>query len=349
MILQPIINLVAVAILAPRQLGSPIHLRPGRLLPVSELQELGLNGTINVDHQAATAIFDSRSVVQFTPLVPTIQLSASSRPQTPSNHAQSVINLCTPLRKVLLKTELIDLSLSPLRPSVKRKHVPNSPRIKHENSVIDLCSPPRSKAKSEPKKETLGSRRSVVAAPGAIVEGACYETVDTTIDAIFYHQEQRGYKWALSQLVNDKNGILKKRTVRCNHYRAAGPSKHLLHLDPSDHRNGKSVRTECYAHININRSAEPGLWRLTTVDLKHNHDRLIAEGGLASRPSTQAHRDVVEKFAHQSSRGHIAKILKSHFPDGRDLEDRQVSNILNDARRDARDKVTALGGDAAAI
>ncbi|KAJ7447815.1 hypothetical protein FB451DRAFT_992940, partial [Mycena latifolia] len=188
----------------------------------------------------------------------------------------------------------------------------------------------------------------VTAAPGVIREGRCYPSVKEAIADIYYHEEKRGYKWALGQLSKDGNGVLKKRTVRCNHYREPGSSRHLLHLDPSDHRQGKTIRTNCMAHVNINRSANTGIWRLTTVDLEHNHDRQIPEGGHVSQPPTQAHRDIVANFAHHSfTRRHISEIIKSH--NERELEDRQVSNLINDARRTERDKVAALGGDAAAI
>ncbi|KAJ7602403.1 hypothetical protein DFH06DRAFT_954284, partial [Mycena polygramma] len=192
--------------------------------------------------------------------------------------------------------------------------------------------------------------RLVMPAPGAIVEGRTYDTEQSAIDDIFYHEEQRGHKWALAQRDPDTSGQTKKRTVRCNHYRAPQNSRHSILLDPSDYRQGKTIRTNCMARVNINRSAGTGLWRLTTVDLVHNHARQIPEGGAASRAPNQHHQDIVKNFTHPSfSRAHIAKVIKSQLPNERPLEDRQISNLLNKARRDTRANVEALGGDTAAI
>lgn len=343
MLFQPQIDLTVIPTPpSPQRLSSPIHIQPRkRLAPISELGEQSLEGHINVDALS----FDRTSSTSDDDC--TSSLSTSTRPQTPSTDAHAMVISTPPRRKVSAseevidlytpsprrvfpnakviglitppprrpmqppKSELINLSLSPLRPSVKRKHQPLSPATKKEPVVLDLCSPPRSKSKMEPKTETLG-RRSVVVAPGAIKEGNNYSSVELAIDDIYYHEEQRGYKWALAQVAKYNNGALKKRTVRCNHYREPGSSKHLLHLDPSDHRSGKTVRTNCMARVNINRSAETGVWRLTAVNLDHNDARLIPEGGVASRPPTQAHKDVVAEFAHESfSRNHISTILKS--------------------------------------
>ncbi|KAJ6570956.1 hypothetical protein DFH09DRAFT_1079926 [Mycena vulgaris] len=79
-------------------------------------------------------------------------------------------------------------------------------------------------------------------------------------------------------------------------------------------------------------------------------EKKIEKGGLGSRPPTQGHRDVVSTLAGQLfTRNHVSKRLKSRFPGAHQLEDRQVSNLLNDARRLARNKFAALGGDANTI
>ncbi|KAJ7731465.1 hypothetical protein DFH07DRAFT_712013, partial [Mycena maculata] len=247
--------------------------------------------------------------------------------------------------------EIIDLSLtpfpaniSPLRPGAKRKQAPTSPRNHGTGDVIDLITPPRVHPKIEPDSKPELPRRNIQPDFGRIRVGTQFESMDEAITAVYSHQENLGHKWVLGQSWKNPAGVLKKRTLRCNRYREATPA-HRIDLDPSDHRRGKSAKTQCMAHVNVNRlpgSTDPK-WYLTTVDLEHNHDREIPIGGVASRPPTQAHRHLVSSFADSFSRPHLKKILRSHFPENR-LEDRQISNMLNDARREAREHVASLGG-----
>jgi hypothetical protein len=158
-----------------------------------------------------------------------------------------------------------------------------------------------------------------------------------------------GHKWIFGQSKKDDNGYLQKRILRCNGYREPKQT-HLPNIDPSDFREGKSGRTGCGAHVNIVRLAGPAphRWHITLVDGNHNHEQHVPEGGNVQRPPTAAHRLVVERFADNFSRRQIGDIINSQFTNNT-LEPRQISNMRNKARKEAREAVDALGGDFAAI
>ncbi|KAJ7163677.1 hypothetical protein C8R46DRAFT_1279373, partial [Mycena filopes] len=178
---------------------------------------------------------------------------------------------------------------------------------------------------------------------GPIQVGNTYDSFDDAKAAVYQAQEVLGHKWIVGQSYTE-NGAVKKVTLRCNCYRTAKET-HNLNLDPSDHRRGKSGRTGCKAHVNICRI--PGKVYISLIDAAHNHDRIIPEGGRAQRPATAAQREVAAKFSDFSC-GQLAQVLASEFPD-HPLEPRQISNIRNDARREANAAVDALGGDVASI
>ncbi|KAJ7159313.1 hypothetical protein C8R43DRAFT_849756, partial [Mycena crocata] len=315
-------------------------------------------------------IFDWLIELKAQPVVATNTPNPRPTPTTPPPIKSEFIDLCTPstsasvsppLRtstpppRLATKQEIIDLSLSPmfnpnispLRPSTKRKHVA-SPHITQTDSgdVIDLISPPRIRPKLESTDPP--QQRHIQPALGHVRVGAQFENLDEAIEAVYSQQEKLGHKWVFGQSWKTDSGVIKKRTLRCNCYRNATPT-HRIDLHPSDHRQGKSAKTQCMAHVNVNRlQGSTHRWYLSTVDLKHNHDRQIPVGGVAPRPPKAEHRDVVGRFADSFSRQHISKVLRSHFP-GNTLEDRQISNMLNDARRQARDDIASLGGDVPAI
>ncbi|KAJ6524881.1 hypothetical protein DFH09DRAFT_876980, partial [Mycena vulgaris] len=183
---------------------------------------------------------------------------------------------------------------------------------------------------------------------GPIKVGNVYDTLEDGITAVNQAQEALGHKWILGQSFKDKNGALKKRMLRCNCYRNPTES-HLMDIDPSDHRQGKSGRTGCLAHVNLCRVPGPlSKWHITTIDATHNHRRSIPEGGTAQRPPTNTHRIVVGRFSDGFTRKQVEQILKSDFPDN-SLETRQISNMRNRARREAHDAIEALGGDIESI
>ena len=183
--------------------------------------------------------------------------------------------------------------------------------------------------------------------PGKVCVGSVYDSMEAARDAVYAREIKLGHVWRMGQSKRSADGTIKKVTLRCNHYQHHIPT-HLESIDPSDHRKGKTIKTECLAHVNVNR-IQGGLWHITTVAWEHNHQREVPIGGIVSRPPTQAQRELVAKFSDPSfSRGTLKTILAEHFPT-HILEPRQITNLLNDARREARVAVTALGGDASAI
>jgi hypothetical protein len=142
---------------------------------------------------------------------------------------------------------------------------------------------------------------------------------------------------------------MKKITFRCNHYRAPLHT-HNPAIDPSDHCKGKTIRSECMAHVNINRITGTDIWRITLANWFHNHPCDISPGGVAARPPTPAMKEVIFKYAErgQFSRDQVKTILQDKFPQN-SLESRQITNVMNQARREACDVIKELGGDVASI
>ncbi|KIK53783.1 hypothetical protein GYMLUDRAFT_63562 [Collybiopsis luxurians FD-317 M1] len=97
--------------------------------------------------------------------------------------------------------------------------------------------------------------------------------------ALFMAEEKLGHIWKLDQSKKDELGSLKKIIFHCHHAWKHVPVHSKL-VDPSDHHCGKSIKTSCSAHVNVNR-IHTNLWHLTTVNWIHNHDREIPPGGKA--------------------------------------------------------------------
>lgn len=89
--------------------------------------------------------------------------------------------------------------------------------------------------------------------------------------AIFSAEQKLGHIWKTDQSKKDSNGVLKK-VILCCHRAGTHVPTHRADLDPSDLRRGRSMKTSCTAHINVNRIDAGMLWHLTVVDRSHNHD-----------------------------------------------------------------------------
>lgn len=241
-----------------------------------------------------------------------------------------VIDLCTPEKQV-------------------QKAMINQKYIKHE-SVIDLCSPVKPMLVSQGvgvKPESLPAR-SVKASPGAVEIFSVYQSIDEAEAAIYAREEALGYHWKRAQVEKDKYGQLKKRTFRCNCYYHHTPI-HAVGIDPSDHRQGKTIKTGCKAHVNVNRKGSQ--WVITLVSWDHNHPRQIPEGAPIRRQPTKVQKEIISKLATSSSsrftRGQLATVMTTQT--GTSLEPRQIGNIMGQARREARQEVESLGGSMHAV
>ena len=233
-----------------------------------------------------------------------------------------VIDLCTPENQV-------------------QKAAINQKYIKQE-SVIDLCSPG---SPVKPTFETLPTR-SVKVSPGAVNIFSVYQSIGKA--AIYAREEALGYQWKRAQVEKDKYGQLKKRTFRCNCYYHHTPV-HAVGIDPSDHRQGKTIKTGCKAHVNVN--CKGSQWVITLVSWDHNHPRQIPEGAPICRQPTKVQKEIISKLATSSSsrftRGQLATVMTTQT--GTALEPRQIGNIMGQARREARQEVESLGGSMHAV
>jgi hypothetical protein len=162
-----------------------------------------------------------------------------------------VINLCT-LEKQVLKAGAM----------INKKH------IKCE-SVINLCSPVKPMLVSQGVKPESPPVKSVKASPGAVDIFSVYQSIDEAEAAIYAREEALGYHWKRAQVEKDKYGQLKKRTFRCNCYYHHTPA-HAVGIDPSDHRQGKTIKTGCKAHVNVNRKGSQWVITLAKIGLIQN-------------------------------------------------------------------------------
>ncbi|KAJ7833513.1 hypothetical protein B0H14DRAFT_2364266, partial [Mycena olivaceomarginata] len=173
--------------------------------------------------------------------------------------------------------------------------------------------------------------------------GSFYRTREQGQRAIYQREALHGHIWRIGQSKRCSDGSIQKVTYRCNHY-GEPIETHNPEIDPSDHRTGRTIRTSCTAHVNL-RVTEGG-WHVTLVDWVHNHPPQIPVGGHIPCPPTDMQRKLVSEYAsgRNFTRAHLSHILRARFPDDH-LEPRQVSNMLNKARREAHQKIEELGGD----
>ncbi|KAJ7211729.1 hypothetical protein GGX14DRAFT_314634, partial [Mycena pura] len=174
--------------------------------------------------------------------------------------------------------------------------------------------------------------------------GSFFSTFEAGRDAIYQREAALGNIWRMGQTKRGNDGSVRRITIRCNHYGVAKET-HRTDIDPSDHRAGRTLRTNCSAHVNLSVVAGGG-WHVTLVNWEHNHAPEIPVGGNLPRPPTAEERELVVQYATASNftRAHLSHILKSRFP-GHVLEPKQVSNMMNAARAEATRAVDALGGD----
>jgi hypothetical protein len=153
-----------------------------------------------------------------------------------------------------------------------------------------------------------------------------------------------GNIWRRGQTKRASDGSIRRITYRCNHY-GQPSATHRDDIDPSDHRAGRTIRTNCSAHVNLPRVPGGG-WQITVIDWEHNHPPQVPVGGHIPRPPTEGQRELVTEYATSGNftRSHLSSILRARYPDSV-LEPRQVSNLINSARKKANEEVQALGGD----
>jgi hypothetical protein len=201
---------------------------------------------------------------------------------------------------------------------------------------------------SEPEKKFTPSLHP---APVHACESGRFPSLDAAILAVCDEEESLGHKWVKGQ-TKKTGGEVRRITMRCNHYRFP-TERHSVAIDPANHRQGRSNKTDCKAHVNIIRDPESALWMLNVPDWVHNHAPDIPLGGKASRPPTKKLQDAISTIATTTNldRADISKLIKEHpeYDSKHPLEPRQITNIVNAARRNARNEVIGLGGDVNAV
>jgi len=229
------------------------------------------------------------------------------------------------------------LCLSDSSHDIKPPATPTKPQAP---LIIDLCSPERKPT------VTCGS---VVEAPGVVQVGSMYQSLVTAQEAIYAQENHLGHVWRRGQGTKSNNGSQKKMTFHCNHYHHPTPT-HSAWIDPSDHRKGKSIKTNCMAHVNVNQIQHSTLWHVTLANWDHNHEWEIPVGSTIHCPATLEQRKVVVELATSSgnfSWKQISGVLVSQFSET--LEPRKIGNIITKAQQEAREAIALLGGDIAAI
>jgi len=194
--------------------------------------------------------------------------------------------------------------------------------------------------------------RSVKAADGIVYEGAVFSSLEEAKHAIYAREAALGYQWKTAQSWKDAQKEPRKYMYRCNRYYRHIP-RHSKYIDPAEHRRGKSIKTDCHAAVSVIRIKSTSLWKIGTVDWKHNHGRTIPEGASAHCKVTEKQKKIIQNLATTTqqtfTRGQIAAVLKSQIDDEPVPMPRQIGNYMNEARRKAREEVNSLGGDLHAI
>ena len=250
--------------------------------------------------------------------------------QTPSPklHFTEVINLVSPNDVTQKPTSTIN----PITPLSEK-------RPKH-NTSIELPLNVLSKQKS-----------TAIDVPVHACESRRFPSLDAAIIAVCDEEERLGHKWVKGQ-TKKTGGEVRHITMCCNHYRLP-TERHSVAIDPANHRRGRSNKTDCKAHVNIIRETESGLWILNVPDWVHNHAPEIPSGGNASRPPTKKLQDAISTIATTTNldRADISTLIKQHpeYDSKHPLEPRQITNMVNAARRNARNEVIGLGGDVNAV
>ena len=106
----------------------------------------------------------------------------------------------------------------------------------------------------------------------------------------------------------------------------------------------------CPARVNVRLSVETGLYHFANVNLTHSHPAPHDDHLPNFLPPSERQRELVRDLATIKSlgRSEISTLLAARFPD-HPLSLRQVTNLLDHARRSARQSVQTLGGDFVAV
>ncbi|KAF9488057.1 hypothetical protein BDN71DRAFT_1436402 [Pleurotus eryngii] len=186
------------------------------------------------------------------------------------------------------------------------------------------------------KQEIDLASQNVSVALGVIRTGVTFDSLEDAQQAILQAEASLGHIWRVGQSKQDTSGKKRKVTLHCRRYQLPGQN-HSLNIDPSDHQTGNSIRTNCSAHVNVNCVGKTSVWHITTVDLRHNHDHEIPEGGHICRPATKD-QELITQLAVSPVRyncSQVMNICNTQFT-GSTLEPCQISLLITAARKQAK-------------
>jgi hypothetical protein len=305
-------SLASTLVSAPTKLESPFFISPTR--PVQKRRN---------DRLESSSPTQSLSRRQRRRLQSVISISSDSE-TSPSVIKHLRQTLVLPKMEAS-QSDVMDLCSSPedrkpLSLAMKQEPLPSRWQHfhKHGSPVIDLCGSPEPKAPPRGKQPTSITAdrpcRSVELAPGIVRKGSVFNSGEEAREAIYAHEARLGHCWRIAQGKIDQHGNRKKVTFCCNHYYHAVPV-HSTVIDPADHRRGKTIKTECLAHVNINCISNSSLYHVTLTHWDHNYPREIPEGAPIRRKPTAAKKAEISKLATSSTqiftRGQIVNVLDS--------------------------------------
>jgi hypothetical protein len=139
------------------------------------------------------------------------------------------------------------------------------------------------------------------------------------------------FDYSSSVLISLPGLVVKRLRLLCCSARSYS-QKHDRAIDPSDFRRSKTVRCMCPAQVNT-RLNRDGLYRLTVVQLEHNHAAFFEDDLPEYKPPTEAQKEFVGQMAVLKSvtRRDIQTLLSLHFPE-HPLNPTQVSNLIDETR-----------------
>jgi hypothetical protein len=201
--------------------------------------------------------------------------------------------------------------------------------------------------------------------PQRPLQGMIFNTLEEVVHFVYEYEGRRGYVWKKGESERNKHGAtpcpafilfhantsigkVKRLRLRCS-CSSQRQAEHDKKIDPTDFRRGRTKRCSCEARVNI-RLSPAGYYYVTSLNLTHNHPATHDDHLPKFSPPSEAQKGLVRDLASIKSltRTDIHMMLTTQFSNHL-LSLRQVSNLLDDARRTARNSVKDLGGDLVAI
>lgn len=347
--------------LAPAMVSPPIsppssRPSPHRSLSISSHSSSASYTSSDSDYRPSS---EAEQADPYTPTSPPVIDLVGLLPTSPA------IATPRPAHRKVQQDSIIDLTLStPRQPTgfPKRRHSSSSlTRYPKGQSVKPPLKKTKTKRTGGNSSESSGDESIVLllqpppsgrtVTTSGVRLGDLFRSLDEAKSILKAAEEARGFVLVTGQTKRRRNGVdVARITLRCQSYRKPVET-HSIRIHPSDHRKSKSHKTDCSARVNLcPHPDQPGGWYISTLNLEHNHDPPIPHGGAARKVPTSAHKSTISAFVQEGNfnRQHLRSILRHQHPDD-SLELRQISNLINNARRESQAEIEAAGGDINAL